>query len=158
MESGPPPVLTHAFELKLPGKVIGDLFTMGRFEGDAVSFVYATTEDSLVIYTPSKGAESDSKDGVPGEIKRLTVAEKITALSAVPFDALSRSESIKTSSSLLTHGFNNTINSSNHDPETGNEEMTYSRDVVVIGTGSRIQAYDVMANRDLFYVNVMVCL
>lgn len=133
--------LATAFEFRIGEPVLPNLVTIGRFDGVHAAVACATASDTVVVLSP----ETYNAEGKRGaDLRRLHVSNALTSLASGRFSSSTAAGSSSPASSSTAAAA----------PAPPAEA---ERDVLFMGFGTHLQAFDLEKNQDVFYNQVAVC-
>jgi len=120
-----PSGLVPSFRINLGNAVLPGLVTIGRFDGEHPSLVAATSASHLLLHSPHTRQTRQGEQ----ETRTININRNITAVACGDMEVASSGSSSSSSSSS-------------------------GRDLLLIGSATSLQCYDVEVNRDVFFKEV----
>lgn len=171
--------LIPSFTVNLKDSILPGLVTIGKFDGKNPSVAYASTQDSITIYSPHTRSDDAKHEvswklvwrsaisarevnnhhdslypwkNVNRKVRRLNIAHNISSLACGPL--------VTDRSTITTSSSNNSNDAEAKRPLDGSSPSTSAApgavDFLLVGSGTHLQAYDVESNSDLFFKEVSV--
>lgn len=135
-------LIAPTFTLTLGQPVVAGLLAVGRFDDLGTSLACATTGGRVFLHT---GGASAGRAGAVGGVRFLNANKQVNALACgkLPVQQSREWSGTQPSPSAESSGAVGNPNAK--------EASQQQHDVLLIGTGGSLQAYDVSSNRDIFF-------